>query len=76
MESDGSTGKNPTEDLLYWPSDIARSIQQDRSWIFFRTARKVEVSKFFYYMALKVTRGQSTKSDTFAKTNCKSFSLG
>ena len=54
---------------------IARSIQQDRGWIFSRTARTVEVSKFFYYMALyvrekngeKVTRGQSTKSETFAK---------
>jgi hypothetical protein len=26
---------------------IARSIQQDRGWIFSRTARPVEVSKFF-----------------------------
>jgi hypothetical protein len=75
MESDGSTGKNPTEDLLYWPSDSEVNTARPTLDIF-RTARKVEVSKFFYYMALKVTRGQSTKSDTFAKTNCKSFSLG
>jgi hypothetical protein len=34
-ESEGSTGKYPTEVLLYWPSDaVARSIQQDRGWIF------------------------------------------
>jgi hypothetical protein len=42
-ESEGSTGKYPTEVLLYWPSDI----QQDRGWIFSRTARTVEVSKFY-----------------------------
>jgi hypothetical protein len=35
---------------------IARSIQQDRGWIFSRTARTIEVSKFFYYMALYVCR--------------------
>ena len=47
---------------------IPRSIQQDRGWIFSRTARTVGVSKFFYNMALyvckkmekKVTGGQST----------------
>ena len=71
-ESEGSTGKYPTEVLLYWPSDI----QQDRGWIFSRTARTVEVSNFFLYgivrlwkMGKRVTRGQSTKSETFAKKN-------
>ena len=54
---------------------IARSIQQDRGWIFSRTARTVEVSKFFIICRHctfvkkweKVTRGHSTKSETFAK---------
>ena len=45
-ESEGSTGKYPTE-VLRIDRAIARSIQQDRGWIFSRTARTVEVSKFF-----------------------------
>ena len=31
----------------YFDRAIARSVQQDRGWIFSRTARTVEVSKFF-----------------------------
>ena len=52
---------------------IARSIQQDRGWIFSRTAPTVEVSKlFFYYMALYVKweKGHArAKSKTIAKKN-------
>ena len=50
---------------------IARSIQQDRGWIFSRAARTVEVSKFFLYGIVRlqkwgknVTRGQSTKTQS------------
>ena len=54
--------------------DRARSIQQDRGWIFSRTARTVEVSKFFIIwhctfakIGKHITRGQSTKSETIGK---------
>jgi hypothetical protein len=45
-ESEGSTGKYQPR-FCCIDRAIARSIQQDRGWIFSRSARTVEVSKFF-----------------------------
>ena len=45
---------------------IARSVQQDRGLIFSRTARTVEVSKFFYYkffiIYLRLQKKKQTQS--------------
>jgi hypothetical protein len=63
---------------------VARSIQQDRGWIFFRTARTVEVSKFFIiWHCTFVKNGKKGHARAkykvrhiWKKNNCKTFSLG
>jgi hypothetical protein len=56
-ESECSTGKYPTEVLHSCCIDreIARSIQQDRGWIFSRAVRTVEVSKFLTHGCCEAT---------------------
>jgi hypothetical protein len=62
---------------------IARSTQQDRGWIFSRTARTVEVSKFFIIWTFvkkwkeRSREGKMQSPKQFAKkNNCKKCSLG
>ena len=66
IESEGSTGNIQPRSCCI-DRVIARSIQQDRGWVFFRTARTVEVSKFFIIWHCMFVKKWGKKGHAMAK---------